>query len=58
MSIAFVVDARDQETTTVRIELRPGVRHQRALLVPFRVQSPEASTEGSLLVNNLYGQLT
>src|SRR5438445_537636 len=55
---ALVEDARDQETTTVRVELRPRVRHQRALLVPFRVQSPEASTEGSLLVNNLYGQLT
>jgi len=26
--------------------------------VLFRVQSPEASTEGSLLVNNLYGQLS
>jgi len=26
--------------------------------MPFRVQSPEASTEGSLLANNLYGHFS
>src|SRR6266542_1072290 len=40
------------------VELRPRVRHERALLMLLGVESPQASAVGSLPVNNLYGQHT
>ncbi len=51
------LDARDEQLATERGELGPRVRHERALQLLW-FQSPQASSKGSLLVNNLYGQLS
>ena len=49
-------DALAEHLVTERVELRRTLRRQRALLLPALVSSPAASLEGSLPVNDLYGQ--
>src|SRR5437899_7170287 len=51
------LNALAEQTTAVRVELGHRVSHKRALQLLW-FESPKASSKGSLLVNNLYGQLS